>query len=151
MLVELTKAEAFQAAQGGLLRNFNAISKGFKNNHGHNSPGWDVHIDGAMAELAVAKYLGKFWCANLETNDNDVAGIQIRSTRHVKGCLILHPQDKEADYFLVIVLPDFKFKIAGWIDDESGKQKRFFKDPGTGRPAYFVPQTALFSLNRFRA
>jgi len=103
-------------------------------------------IRSCLAEMAVAKAYGQYWVP--ATNEfRELAAdvgedIHVRSTTLSNGRLILHERDKRGWYCLVIdSLPEYK--IVGWIHTDDGINKSFWSDPGTGRPAYFVPQYNL--------
>ena len=94
-IIELDAFEWWQAAQAGLSRQIKALKKGRKDAHGFKGDGWGVHIEGACAEAAVAKYLGVWWSGDFERlYGGDVANkVEVRSTHHARGALIMHDTD----------------------------------------------------------
>ena len=102
-----------------------------------------INIEGALAECAWAKHLGKFW-AKGETGDLDVGRVNVRSTRWESGSLILHPEDKDDVTYYLMVGANGSYRIAGHILAKDGKQEKYWADKQkTGRWAYFVPQSDL--------
>jgi hypothetical protein len=114
-------------------------------------------VDGACAEIAVAKVLGKYWNAlrNRVTNEMPDVGlnIQVRHTRGMGNRLIIHTTHENPDhyYFLVVGTPP-ELHIVGFILGAKGMQRKWlhsYKQPGTDKyypPAYFVPQHELTSI-----
>jgi hypothetical protein len=151
--VVLTPSEVLQAGVVGVLRNTTNKRDGRRDAHGCDGPGWDQHLEGAAAELAFAKAIGRFWSGNLgRLRAGDVCQYEIRSTPHAKGRLILHPEDPDERAFILVRGLAPYFEVAGWIMGRDGKQERFWCDPsGNGRPAYFVPGPALASLDTLLA
>lgn len=113
---------------------------------------WDIDIEAAGAELAVAKAMGVYWtgiCGYPEPA-GDVGGLEVRSTKRMDGRLILHDRDKDdAPYILVRgAMPIYQ--IVGWIYGRDGKQERYlFHGDGRSahRRAYFVPVEALRGMD----
>ena len=60
MKVHLTIGEMHLAAQNGTLRVIESISKGLKDRHGFEGPGWDINVEGAAGEIAAAKAIGTY-------------------------------------------------------------------------------------------
>lgn len=140
------------AAQAGLERRLSGLEHQTKAVYGQPAAGelWDIDLEAAAAELAVAKGLGKFWSpaesAALDREQGDVgAGWQVRWTRRENGRLIVHPRDADGHIFLLVVgsMPDFR--ICGWIRGVDAKREEFMW-AGAPRPAYFVPQSALTAI-----
>lgn len=106
--------------------------------------GLRLHLEGAAGELAVAKFLGRYWNGSLgQMRAGDVGQVQVRTTKHQNGCLILHPSDRDDDVFILAIGEAPTLRLAGWIRGRDGKQEKFRRDPVGGRAAFFVPQGAL--------
>ena len=108
---------------------------------------WDIDIEGAIKEKAVAKFLQLYWQedADLE-NALDVGNkLEVRGTPYFNGCLIIYEKDKDNIPYILITgsAPEFHFK--GWLFGKDAKQKEWWKTKADGKkkPAYFVPQYAL--------
>ena len=152
--VTLASGELHIAAEVGKMRELHAINTNAKHSYGseHSLIGrFDKHIEGAAAEMAVAKHLKVYWSGNLSNLfGSDVGEHEVRSTRRPNGALILHEDDTDdALFFLVTGTAPF-LTIVGWIPARDGKQQRFWKDPtGNNRPAFFVPQSFLYPMTDF--
>ena len=120
------------------------------------SDGLAIHIKGAEAELATAKgfnlpWDGKFFdlekWEDWRENGHDVCGLEVRSTPHKNGCLLIHDSDKDnSPYVLVLTHERPKFILAGWCFGREGKCQELWRDVGYGRPCYFIPQDMLRSI-----
>lgn len=138
-------------AFAGVGREINALKNRRPSAHGNSErKAWSQHIDGALAEMAVAKLLDRYWCNPIVDRSlrelSDVStDVQVRSTANPVGSLILHPHDlDDARFYLVITspTPSPRFLIVGWIAARDGKQQRFWRTDRPN-PAYFIPQEVL--------
>lgn len=154
MKVKLTLAEMMLAAQVGVMRQVNNKKHGRSHRYGAtDSNAWQIAIEGALGEAALAKALGVYWSGNIgRLSAADVGGIEIRTTPYRQGCLILHPGDQDEAAFFLAVGCQGDYEIKGWIRGAEGKQDRFWKDPtGAGRWAFFVPQGELRGVEMFNS
>lgn len=116
-----------------------------------------IDIQGAEAELAVAKALKLPWDGSFlklekwfewKQSGTDVSGLEVRSTKHQNGCLIIHKNDKDnVPYILVITKEKPLFKLVGWNFGKSAKFDKYWRDVGYGRPCFFLPQSELYDIN----
>ncbi len=139
------------AAQAGTRRRIEALRLGRKPVYGDTKihAEWGVDIEGAAAEMAVAKAYNLFWTPVVQRPEElpgDVGrgmhALQVRSTPREHGRLILHERDKDDAIFVLVTGRIPAFTIRGWIQGKDGKCDRFLH-PGDGRPAFFVPQEHL--------
>jgi hypothetical protein len=151
--VELSFFELWQAAGVGAMRNIQARRRGRPDTYGKDvtglEGGWGVHIEGAAAEMAVAKALGLYWegvWSEIDRGRGDVGDYQVRHTLRDKGCLLLHPDDLDDAMFVLVTGVAPKLRIAGKIMGREGKDTRYWRTD-TGRPAFFIPQGALTPLH----
>lgn len=148
MIVELNWHEVSLAAGAGCKRYVHALAKGRSDTYGFDAAhggGWSIHIEGACAELAVAKATRSYWepvWADLDDQRDDVGGWHVRSTPRRNGSLIVHPPDPDDGRFVLVTGAAPRFRIAGWIVGREAKRLEFWRTD-TGRPAFFVPQSAL--------
>jgi hypothetical protein len=150
--VKLTGYEMLIAAQAGVMRQVEAIRRERADNHGFAGDGWGVHIEGAGAELAVAKATGLFWEAVVKNPDalpGDVGEVQVRSTTRPDGRLIVHREDPDDTLFIFVTGKLPEYTIRGAIPSTAAKDEKFWADPAKGRPAFFVPHGALSDLSTF--
>ncbi len=141
MNVKLFPHEIEMAALVGLRRRMESLN--FKDT----SQGkhlWEQDIQGAAAELAVAKHLNRYWDGSVNTyKRGDVGFLQVRSTPLLDGSLIVREGDADNDVFVLVVGSIPTFRVVGSISARDAKDTSFRRAPN-GRPAaYFVPQSAL--------
>lgn len=148
--VRLTMAELMQAAQVGIMRRIQNIKVGRaeRPTYGLGQDGaWSCDIEGAAGEMAVAKWRRSYWSGAIgDLAAADVAKLQVRTTTHPTGRLVLHDRDDpEAVYVLARgVAPSFE--LVGWLRGKDGMRKEYWQDPTGKRPAYFVPTEALLPM-----
>jgi hypothetical protein len=143
--ITLSNVEMLNAATVGVTRRLAAVKR--QRQHTNGTPTidmWGMDIEGAGAELVVAKWLGRYWNAlanDPNTLEGDVGRYQVRHTKRLDGSLILHDKDNSEALFVLVVGQYPTYEIRGWISGKDGKQSQHWR---TGeRPAYFVPQSAL--------
>lgn len=152
MKVSLTYSELLEAGTVGLMRNVESSKLGRQPAHGlPPDQAWQAHIDGAIAEKALAKALGVYWSGKGFFRGADVADMDVRSTPRHAGCLILHPNDPDDRIFWLITGQMREFVVRGWMLASDGKQSRYWREKKVRTPAYFVPQGQLHSPESFRA
>lgn len=145
--VSLQWYELLQASEVGRLRKLHSLSKGSVNNHGFSGAGWNEDIEGACAEMAVAKALGRYWDGGIDTyKGGDVGSYQVRWTPKESNSLIVRAQDADDAVFILVTGVSPHYVVQGWVTGGEAKQPQWARDPN-GRPAaYFVPQQALHPL-----
>ena len=144
MKVQLTFYEIMQAAHVGLMRQVENLKKDRAPAHGAGDANdWQLHIEGALGEMAVAKYLRIYWSGKGEFRGGDVGSMQVRCTTYSAGHLLLHPDDKDDDQFWLVTGLNGSYMVRGWIHGYEGKNQDFWRED-TGRPAFFVPQSELY-------
>ena len=107
--------------------------------------GWDIDIEGAAAEMAYAKFRGQYWAATVGSFKGADIGdkVQIRSTRHPGGSLIVREDDNPDHYYVLLTGAAPTFVVRGYIQGAFAKHKEYQSAPNGRPPAYFVPQSAL--------
>lgn len=145
--VKLVPAEILHAAHCGAMRYVQNIKLGRPPTYGseRESP-WHTHINGALGEVAVAKFLGRYWDGMGALGDLgalDVRDVQVRWRAKDWYDLLLHPEDGDDLPFVLVTGAAPSYRLHGWIIGRDGKQDRYWSDPAGGRPAFFVPQADL--------
>ena len=143
-----------QGAVVGVMRQVSNLRDGRKDAHGlaSTADGWGLHIEGCCGEMVAAKALGVFWSGSHgQLRVPDIGGrFQVR-TRCLRtkqsNSLILHPDDSDDAIFLLVLGTVPSYTVAGWIKGVDGKRPEFWADPAGGRPAFFVPPSALRPLS----
>jgi hypothetical protein len=143
-LVELSTEELLLAAIVGVRRYVESIAAG------HSSifaTDWSRHVEGAAAELAFAKDRGLYWTGVTQLARTDVSGVQVRHTTRPDGCLVIRDRDCLANEPTVLVTGAAGvYRLVGWIRPAFARREEWRRDPNGYGPAYFVPQSALETL-----
>jgi hypothetical protein len=143
MKIKLSYDEILQGAIVGTLRQLENLRDNRKSAHGCGTANdWQLHIEGALGELALAKHLGWYWSKGIFRGD-DVHNFQVRTRSKHYYDLILHPDDPDDKNFYLVTGVNGEYRIRGWIKGIDGKQDKHWKDPAGGRPAFFVPVSEL--------
>lgn len=152
VMVRLSKGEMTVGAMTGVIRQIENVRMQRRGRNGEaGQQDWQLHIEGALGEQALAKWIGAFWSGeigNLSAADIG-AKIEARTTSRLDGSLILHEWDRDDAFFFLLTGCYGVYRIGGWIEGRAGKQPAFWRDPVGGRPAYFVPQAALHPPDHF--
>ena len=94
--IQLTSAEIALSATAGVFRECHVIKGNLKDDDlGPSNNCWQRHIDGAMAECALAKHLNKYWQGKGQPGPGDVGPTEVRSADEHYKRLILHPKDND--------------------------------------------------------
>lgn len=143
--IVLTWQELRTAAGCGVSRRIVSLHQG-NNAHVHTRhSGWNTDIDGAAAELAAAKALGLYWSPSINTfKAPDVGEIQVRSTNHQRGHLLVRPNDSDEAVFLFLRGAYQHWDLVGMIRAREAKQPQFWRDGSDGEAGcWWVPDHAL--------
>ena len=148
--VDLDHMEYMAAMHVGLMRSCNGRKLGLQHAHGADNGDTEaMNIPGAVGEALVAKFFNVWWGGYGDVGGADVANIQVRTHTTPGYRLILHPTDRDTDIFVSVLVQQGRGRLVGWIRGEDGKRRDYWQDPtGTGRPAFFVPNSALLPIGR---
>lgn len=147
--VNLTNPEMVIAAAAGCMRQIMNVRDGREHLYGNNGEDcWTDHIEGAGAEMAVAKHTGQFWNGAVgQFKADDVGVLQVRQTGHDRGCLILHHKDHGDKPFILVTGQMPNYTIRGWLYARDGKKREHWRTQGVRHPAFFVQQKYLFDFS----
>ena len=147
-LIELSPAEIQMASFVGCQRTVQCLQNGSKHRYGaKDTETWQMTIEGALAECALAKHLGLFWSKGTP-GATDVGPHDVRQTHDHSYSLIIHPTDDDNRRFYLVTGILGKYVVRGYMYGRDAKRKEWWRDPtGKNRWAYFVPQSALIDDN----
>lgn len=150
--IKLRYSEALLAAIVGIIRQLEDILKNRVPAHGAtNFDCWGYHIGGAMGEMAVAKWLNVFWSGKLGIlTPGDVGDFEVRTRALHWHDLIIYEKDLPESKYILVTGHKFVYTIRGWLYGHEGQKKEYWKDPGTGRENFFIPQEKLRDINTLR-
>ena len=144
--VNLTAPELRSAANVAIERRIDSIRRGLnvqKHVESHSWNNWDGEINGAAAELAVAKYFNVHWDCGVGTfKAPDVGNFQVRSTIYPNGKLIFRPNDSPEDIFILVICDTPVYNIIGYISGSEAIECGRI-DTKYGNKAWFVDQDFL--------
>ena len=147
----LTSSEMEMAAHIGFLRNIASLQSGGEPAAGFEGPGWAIHIEGACGELAVAKYLNRYWPGHINTFNrlpDILPDIEVRTRSREDYQLIVRPKDVNLRKFVHVTGEAPNFLIWGWMYGEDAKAHADWQANHGGRPtAWFVPTDQLWSMS----
>jgi len=110
-----------------------------------------IHLLGAAGEMAVASYLGlkEFLYKETEAKRGscDLPGIDVKTRSRHSYDLIVQKNESPNKKFVLVTIQDKKTVIHGWIRGKDAMKEQYWSDPAGGRPAYFVPKTALMPMS----
>jgi hypothetical protein len=149
--IRLTEEELIMGAMQGVLRRVNAIMHDRRDNVSGELPnerefdGWGVDIEGALGEMAFAKYRDTYWSGAADFREGDVGDTEVRTTKHRGGSLLLYPTSENDKRFALMIGSIGVYRVAGWIRGKDGKQQKYWREmgQGSGRCAFMVPQDEL--------
>lgn len=133
--VTLRNDEMAAAVQGGGFRHIRALATGLRDKF--DSPyarSFGPHVDGALAELAVAKQYGFYWSPtsveDFKALDGDAGPLQVRSTTRSDGRLIVRPNDPDDRVFVFVVNKPPRFYLSGWLTGADAKRPEWARNGG---------------------
>lgn len=151
--VKLTPDELYQAAAVGAHRRITCIFNRHKQQHYDSPKGdeWATEIESCCAEIAVAKFLNKYWSGGVFDGSRaefDVDGRQVRHTPYHSGCLIIYPEDDPNSKYVLVTGKAPDYKVRGWVIggevQRLGKEHEYWTQPPNKlSQSWWVPQTAL--------
>lgn len=146
MKVELTDTEMRIAIEVGVARQLSAMVAGKRDVHGASGSGWDLHIEGAAGELAVAKAIGVYYPASVDTyrDEPDLPpDIEVRTRSRQYYDLIVRSDDDPFKRYVLVTGRSPELTVRGWIYGNHAMNPSWVKTYGNRPPAFFVPQTHL--------
>lgn len=151
-LIKLTSQEIGYGVRVGGFRHYFALQQNKKDAHGYDGEnGWQLHIEGALGEIATAKFLNIYWDGSVNTwKANDLKGIQVRTRSKNYYDLIVRDNDTNDSIYILTTGKNGVYNIVGWINGENAKKQEWQKTYGDRPAAFFVPQSELNDMNTLK-
>lgn len=152
VVVELTWRDIHIAGGVAVSRAVNAIARGRRDRFGlthDGNLGADMEWMGCIGEMAVSKFTNRFWAAGLEIDRVDATDYEVRTVGETRKRLILHPTDHDDLPYISAFVSRVRLPLVilrGFVLGRDGKRQEWWTDPGTGRPAFFVPTDRLLPM-----
>lgn len=148
MEIKLTADEICKGAYYGAKRKADKMVAGVRPLLPNNCPDdqiWNDQVEGALAEMAVAKALGIEYDPGY-AGAYDVGEFDVRATHHKDGHLLIQSYDK--DRVTILVIGRFgHYRIVGCFYNPMAKQSKYWGNPKfQKRPCYAVPETDLIKF-----
>ena len=144
--VQLTQDEMRDSVRVGVERQIENIMLGSRPVHGEKLEyGFHRHINGALAEKALAKHFNLNWSKG-SIGDYDVGGIvDIRQTHWKHGKLLVHEIDKDDRFIWLATGLNGFYTFHGGIFARDAKNQKWWDNPSKWekRYCYCVPQNEL--------
>ncbi len=143
--IRLTQREMIQGAFVASMRQIENLGKGRREAYGcTENKDWQFHAEGALGEMAFSKARNVYWCGAHAFRGDDADDWNVRTRSLDWYDLLLHPDDPDDKPFALLTGMNGIYLIRGWIWGGDGKNSVWWGDKAkNGRPAYFVPQSAL--------
>jgi len=151
----LSWAEYAMGAHVGYLRRVVSIAKGYRTLDAPTSK-TDDDVEGAVAELVVAKALRTYWDGSVDAiHSPDVDGwIHVRHSLRADAHLIVKPRDLERGYggdaFVLVTGARGTYTIHGWILGHDAAKPEWTRNPNGYGASWFVPASALHPIAQLR-
>jgi hypothetical protein len=141
--------QLFAYCQGMMCR-LEAIRKASRNRRSNADQGdmeaIVIHLDASGAEVAVSKFLNRFWRMGVNSYRGPDVGmhIEVKHTPRPDWALLIPKKNADPDRFYVLVrgtMPDYS--IVGWIRGKDAMQEKWIRNPNDDGPCYIVPEEFL--------
>lgn len=108
---------------------------------------WQRHIEGALTECAMAKFLNVYW-NKAKWNLPDVGDVDVRASSVFDSELIIRKNDDPDKKYYLLIGINGEYEIKGWLYGRDAMKDQFWTSKDTGRPpAWFFPQSYLNPLD----
>lgn len=131
------------------LRRGERFRKGLRDKHGYAADDvWDIEINSAAAECAVAKAIQRYWAGGVNTfKDADIGtNIQVRWSPLENARLIVRPEDPGEHWYVLVTGREDWFAVHGYILGREAKRDEWKLAPNGRPPCWMVPRQALSAL-----
>ena len=162
--VKLSEREMLLAASSGVqrevecLRGLNggeSVVSEYEKNNNQVGPGglWNNHIEGAMGEFAVAKFLGLYPGAITDKDATDVGEHYEVRTRPLRYQELFikkdEKEDKEDKYYILVQGSYGRYTICGWISayEAFAHPEWYHNNDGKTSMRYWVPHEFLHPID----
>jgi hypothetical protein len=115
----------------------------------------EVHLLGAAGEMAVASYMDikEHLYSEQEAkrgSDDLPGGIDVKTRSKHKYDLLVQRRSDPGKKFVLVTIENQKTLLHGWCYGSEAMDEKYWADPARGRPAYFVPQSVLRSMESLK-
>jgi len=142
-------SEIMLGVNAGVMRRIYALKANKQGVYGaSNESAWDNDINGAVAELACAKWANTFWNGTVGiTTASDVGPWQVRSKVVDGHRLVVRPTDDEGAVFISALVLIPRVILCGWLLGREAKQDRWLYTYPPKPPMYFIEDKHLNDMS----
>lgn len=146
--VTLDELEVLNGTELGQRRHAAALAQGRTDAHDYDGgEPEEIHIAGALGELACAKALDIPFAATINTfKAPDVGPYQVRTRSGLYDELLIRPNAVNSEVYIMVRGRCPHYHIVGWILAGDAKRPDWYKNHGGRAYAYFVPDTYLSEM-----
>jgi len=155
-LVTLVRSELYVCGLVATIRRVVSIYAHLdKNKHAYKSD-WDTDFDGTCGECAAAKHYGRYWPMSVtfpgvddasSYKKFDIDGFQVRATPWRDGHLIVRPNDKLGERYILAITVDLPVvRLVGSFSSDEAKQDCYRHTDAQGFEYWRVSQAKLHDL-----
>jgi hypothetical protein len=147
--VVLSWAEVSLGSWIGVRRRITAMARARSEPAGTARDVWSIDVEGACAEMAVARHMGSYWHAladAVSTLPGDCGALQIRHTARPDGRLIIRPNDNPEAVYVLVTGCAPRFTIVGSLKGSDARRAEWWEAPNDRPGCWFAPQSALSPL-----
>lgn len=150
--VTLTEWEVAVGGFVGVLRQSESIRRKLKSKAVSESP-FQISVEGALGEMAVAKALNRFWCCGVNSFKKADIGIdiQVRCRSRPDGELIVRPNDNEDHYYVLVTGQAPTYTVHGFLQGKEAQRDEWVKNPFGKGEAWFCPLQSLHPISELPA
>lgn len=150
--IELTWPELWFALSAGLMRRLNGVRNGRAEPYGARpKAAWDADINGAIAELALAKHFNLFWSGTVGRVDlPDVGLLQVRSKIEMQHRLVVRREDGDDEVFVSVLVDVPVCTLCGWMRGHDAKREEWLLPDPDKPDRFFVPNAKLLPMAELR-
>jgi hypothetical protein len=81
---------------------------------------------------------------------DDLPGIDVKTRSKSHYDLIVQKHENLSKKFVLVTIENQNTLLHGWCYGSEAMDERYWADPARGRPAYFVPQSELRSMESLK-
>jgi len=150
-VVRMSEWEYLLCRQAAALRQAENLTRGRVNTNGLAKDfvkNLEVDVVGVCAEMAVANYFDVYPRSLFSFGEADVAGHEVKGTTYPRGSLVVqvrHATECINRKFILVCGDGLSWTLRGWMTG-SEIMRYPLEERVPGRPAYWVPQSALLPM-----
>jgi hypothetical protein len=143
---DLTREEVAIGLMIGGNRMIRATFRRVEAGHGFNGDPWDVDVEGACAEIAAYKSVGRYWSpsiSKLKEEGGDGGPWDVRRRSEEWHDHLIRDNDPQDRPHILVIGRAPRFWVVGWLWGHEARRDEWRKSYGGREMAWFVPKGEL--------